>query len=79
MGAPSSQLLTRMEAAQRLNVSLSTLKRLGRAGAVDEIRVGERLIRIDPGSVDAYIASRRASEITAVIRDGTRPLRRWKP
>jgi hypothetical protein len=35
-------LLLRSEAAERLNVSESTVVRLGRAGAITEIRVGKR-------------------------------------
>jgi excisionase family DNA binding protein len=58
---PQAPLLTREQGARRLNVSLSTLKRMGRSGAVGEIRISERLIRIDPQSVDAYIASRKAA------------------
>lgn len=58
---PEVPLLTRGEAAERLHVSISTLRRMARAGAVDEIRVSARLIRIDPQSVDSYIASRRGA------------------
>ena len=61
MGAPPRQMLTRLEAARQLNVSLSTWKRLARAGAVNEIRVSERLIRIDPASIDLFLASRKTA------------------
>jgi excisionase family DNA binding protein len=50
-------LLTRKEAATRLHVSPSTMIRLGRSGAITEIRVA-RTVRIDPASVEAYIRSR---------------------
>lgn len=53
-------LLTRDEAARLLRVSESTVVRLGRTGAIREVRVGKRAIRIDPASVAAHIrASRR--------------------
>jgi excisionase family DNA binding protein len=52
-------LLTRKEAAARLHVSASTMIRLGRSGAVTEIRIA-RSVRIDPASVEAFIRSRRS-------------------
>jgi hypothetical protein len=60
---PPRQLLTRLEAARQINVSLSTWKRLARAGAVAEIRVSERLIRVDPGSVASFISSRKTAAV----------------
>lgn len=59
-------LLTREEAAERLNVSVSTLRRLGRSGAVDEIRISARLIRIDPASVDSYLSRSRVPGAASV-------------
>ena len=56
---PVIPLLTRDEAAERLHVSESTVVRLGRSGAITEIRVGKRGIRIDPASVERYIRARR--------------------
>jgi excisionase family DNA binding protein len=50
-------LLTRKEAAARLHVSASTMIRLGRSGAITEVRVA-RTVRIDPTSVERYIRSR---------------------
>lgn len=52
-------LLTRDEAAERLNVSESTLYRLRRAGAIKDVRMGRRCVRIDPVSVDRFIRARR--------------------
>jgi excisionase family DNA binding protein len=51
-------LLTRVEAAERLHVSLSTVRRLGAAGVIAEVRVSDRLVRIDPVSVEAHIRAR---------------------
>lgn len=39
-------LLTRKEAADRLHVSESTVIRLIRAGALTEVRIGKRVVRI---------------------------------
>ena len=55
---PGDPLLLRSEAAERLNVSESTVVRLGRAGEITEIRVGKRAVRIDPASLKAYLRSR---------------------
>jgi excisionase family DNA binding protein len=48
-------LLTLGEARVRLNVSESTLYRLRRHGAISDVRVGKRGIRIGPASVERYI------------------------
>lgn len=52
-------LLDRAEAAERLHVSEMTVRRLGRAGDLDEIRVGKRAVRVTEESIDRHIASRR--------------------
>jgi excisionase family DNA binding protein len=44
-----SALLLRSEAAEQLHVSESTVKRLVRSGAITEIKVGKRAVRIDAG------------------------------
>ena len=46
-------LLDRSEAAERLRVSERTVRRWGKAGLLDEIRVGPRLIRVTAASVEA--------------------------
>jgi excisionase family DNA binding protein len=44
-----------------MNVSFSTVRRLGASGEITEIKLGKRAVRIDPASVEAYIrAGRRA-------------------
>ena len=64
---PDTQLLTRQETADRLHVSVSTVKRLVRSGILAESRVGKRSVRYEPNAVQAAI--RR------VIREGTAPIR----
>lgn len=52
-------LLNRAEAAERLHVSEMTVRRLGRNGFLDEIRVGRRAVRVTEDSVLRHVASRR--------------------
>lgn len=52
-------LLTRGEAAERLHVSEMTVRRLGRAGYLEEIRVGVRAVRITVSSIERHLAVRR--------------------
>jgi predicted site-specific integrase-resolvase len=49
-------LLHRQEAADRLRVSLCTVKRWGSAGLLDERKVGPKLVKITAASVEALIA-----------------------
>jgi excisionase family DNA binding protein len=58
-------LLDRAEAAERLHVSEMTVRRLGRAGDLDEIRVSKRAVRITLDSIERHLASRRISHDTA--------------
>jgi excisionase family DNA binding protein len=60
----SGRLLDRAEAAERLHVSEMTVRRLGKAGHLDEIRVGERAVRITEDSVERHIAARRVTRTT---------------
>ena len=62
-------LLTRKEAQQRLHVSESTLDRLVRSGAIAKFRVSKRGVRIDPASVDAYLARGRVPAAAPAVRD----------
>jgi excisionase family DNA binding protein len=55
------RLLERGEVAERLHVSEMTVRRLGRAGHLEEIRVSDRAIRITEDSVEAHIAERRVT------------------
>lgn len=52
--ARSPRRITVQEAADQLGVDSSTVRRLIDAGEVGAIRVG-RVLRVDEGSLDAYI------------------------
>jgi len=52
-------MLDRAEAADRLNLSVMTIRRLGAAGLLEEVRVGRRAIRITEQSVDRHLAERQ--------------------
>lgn len=58
---PTGPLLTLDEAAERLGVSRSTLKRLTAAGEIRTVRVGRRAVRFHADDLDAYIAGRRTA------------------
>jgi predicted site-specific integrase-resolvase len=55
-------LLHRKEAADRLRVSVCTVKRWGAAGLLDERRVGPKLVKITEASVAALIARRKKDQ-----------------
>jgi excisionase family DNA binding protein len=55
------RLLDRTETADRLHVSVMTVRRLGAAGDIEEIRVGTRSIRISEESVERYLTGRRVT------------------
>ena len=57
--ADGEHLLSRPEVAERLRVSRRTVRRLGAAGMLEEIRVGERAVRITEASVERHLAERR--------------------
>jgi hypothetical protein len=57
---PPVVLLNRAEGAERLRVSLATVKRWGAAGLLDERRIGPRLVKITEASVVALMAKRAA-------------------
>lgn len=50
-------LLTLEQVADRLNVSIDTVRRLVRDGELPVKRFGERIRRVDPSDLDLYIAS----------------------
>jgi hypothetical protein len=55
-------LLHRQEAADRLRVSVCTVKRWGAAGLLDERRVGPKLVKVTEASVERLIhAGRKAA------------------
>lgn len=56
-------LLDRGEAARRLRVSPRTVRRYGRAGLLEERRVGPRLVKVTEESVEALI--RAGKDMTA--------------
>lgn len=62
---PPVVLLNRPEAAERLRVSLATVKRYGAAGLLDERRVGPRLVKVTEASVEALIGRRDQKEAAA--------------
>lgn len=53
------RLVDRAEVAERLGVSKTTVRRLGRSGDLTEIRVSKRAVRIPEGDVDRHIAGHR--------------------
>ena len=55
-------LLERGEAATVLRVSPRTVRRYGRAGLLDERRVGPRLVRVTRESVEALIRAGQRTE-----------------
>jgi excisionase family DNA binding protein len=57
--AGPDHLLSRPEVAERLRVSHRTVRRLGAAGLLEEIRVSERLVKITERSVEQHLAERR--------------------
>lgn len=48
------QLLTLQQAADRLQISMSTIRRLIKAGKLQAVRIGRNL-RIRPADLEAYI------------------------
>lgn len=56
-GAPVPILLSRDEAAERLRISERTVRRYGRAGLLEERRVGPKLIRITAESVERLLSA----------------------
>ncbi len=57
--SPQQTLLTAQEAADRLNVSLRTLRTRIAAGQLPVIRFSARCLRIRSEDLDAYVRSRR--------------------
>ena len=58
-------LLHRSEAAERLRVSVPTIKRWGAAGLLDERRIGPKLVKITEASVRAMMANRTKKDRAA--------------
>ena len=58
---PDPTMLTRLEAARRLSLSVSTLDRMLRKGMLPYVALGPRLIRI------------RTTAIEALLREGEAP------
>ena len=57
----SGRLLTRGEVAERLHVSHRTVRRLARAGHLEEFLVTPKSPRITEASVDAHLERNRVS------------------
>jgi hypothetical protein len=68
--APPVELLTPMQAAFRLNRSLSFVYRLLRDNAVDGVVETEAGVRIPASGVDAYAEARAARDAEAAIARG---------
>jgi excisionase family DNA binding protein len=70
----TGRLLDRAETAARLHVSEMTVRRLGAAGRLTEVRVGERAIRIDEDSIERHIAERTIQPAARSLPDAARRL-----
>ncbi len=55
MAAGDDLLLTRTEAAERLHVSIQTVRRLAESGHLAEVQVSARAVRVRAASVDRLI------------------------
>ncbi len=64
MAAGDDLLLTRAEAAERLHVSVQTVRRLAESGHLAEVQVSARAVRV------------RAASVDRLVREGL-PRRRW--
>ena len=51
----ATDLLTYSETADRIHVSVSTARRLGRAGRLDEVRVSPGAVRVRLASVERLL------------------------
>ena len=60
----TGRLLTRAEVADQLHVSERTVRRLGSAGRLDEIRVSDRAVRVTKESVKRHLAEGRIDRST---------------
>ena len=54
--------LTRAEAAEILKVSVNSINRYVKAGTLRAYKIGKRLVRIDPTSVEALMQTATAPE-----------------
>lgn len=55
MAADDDLLLTRAEAAERLRISVQTVRRLAESGHLDEVQVSARAVRVRTASVDRLV------------------------
>lgn len=53
-------VLSAEQVAQRLGVHVATVRKLARQGRISSFRIGSKLLRFTPASVDAYIARQSA-------------------
>jgi predicted site-specific integrase-resolvase len=53
----SLSLIDRIQAAERLRVSERTVRRYGKAGLLDERRIGPKLVRVTEQSVNKLLRS----------------------
>lgn len=57
MDDESLSLIDRIQAAERLRVSERTVRRYGKAGLLDERRIGPKLVRVTEQSVNKLLRS----------------------
>jgi excisionase family DNA binding protein len=71
-------LMTREQAAKILGVKLTFLKKEIRGGRLPQVRLGKKIVRIDPCDLQMYIDTWRVTVVETVagasIRDGARPV-----
>ena len=68
--------LTRQEAADRICISVTTLDRMVKRGALPAYRIGPKILRIDEADLEEYVRSHRAAPIaTKKAEPNVRPCR----
>ena len=68
-------LISRQEAAERLSVSIKTLDALIRRGQLRAYRIGPKLVRIDEGDLQLFLAGRLVAPEPKTAEPQTRPCR----
>ena len=68
-------LITRQQAAETLGVSVKTLDELIHRGALRAYRIGPKLVRIDAGDLEAFVAGRLVAPAVKKAEPPARPCR----
>lgn len=68
-------LISRQEAADRLAISLRTVDSLIRRGQLRAYRIGPKLVRIDEGDLQLFLANRLVTPEVKKAEPQTRPCR----